>query len=55
MLKEITKEAHYSPKQIFNVDKTGLFWKGISLQMYVSQYEGKPQDMMLPWINSLFC
>jgi hypothetical protein len=37
--KEIILEGHYSPKQIFNVDKTELFWKGISLQMYISQYK----------------
>ena len=26
-LKAVIEEGGYSPKQIFNVDETGLFWK----------------------------
>ncbi|XP_068204619.1 tigger transposable element-derived protein 1-like [Palaemon carinicauda] len=39
VLKEIIEEAGYSAKQIFNVDKTGLFWKKMPEKTYISRGE----------------
>jgi hypothetical protein len=29
-LKQMTDEGGYSPKQVFNIDETSLFWKQIA-------------------------
>uniref|UniRef100_A0A8C4Q849 Uncharacterized protein n=2 Tax=Eptatretus burgeri TaxID=7764 RepID=A0A8C4Q849_EPTBU len=38
-LKAIIEEGGYSPKQIFNVDETGLFWKRMPRRTYISREE----------------
>ncbi|XP_025836241.1 LOW QUALITY PROTEIN: tigger transposable element-derived protein 1-like [Agrilus planipennis] len=39
ILKEIIESGDYSPKQIFNVDETGLFWKKMPSRTFISQEE----------------
>ncbi|XP_067939774.1 tigger transposable element-derived protein 1-like [Watersipora subatra] len=39
VLKEIVEKGGYSAKQIFNVDKTGLFWKKMLEKTYISREE----------------
>lgn len=39
ILKEIIESGYYSPKQIFNVDETGLFWKKMPSRTFISQEE----------------
>ena len=39
MLWEITNEGPYLPKQVFNVDKTGLHWKRMPDQSYIRKEE----------------
>ena len=34
MLQEINDEGIYLPKQVFNVDETGLYWKRMAGQSY---------------------
>lgn len=36
-IKKIVEEGSWSPKQIFNVDETGLFWKKMPKRTYVSR------------------
>nr|XP_006128720.1 tigger transposable element-derived protein 1-like [Pelodiscus sinensis] len=38
-LKKIIAEGGYTPKQVFNVDETGLYWKRMPEQTYISQEE----------------
>ena len=38
-LEAIIEEGGYSPKQIFNIDETGVFWKRMSRRMYISREE----------------
>lgn len=39
-LKEIiSASGNYTPKQIFNVDETGLFWKPLPFRTYISRTE----------------
>ncbi|KAG6925079.1 tigger transposable element derived 1 [Chelydra serpentina] len=38
-LKKIISEVGYSPKQVFNVDKVGLYWKKMSTRTYISRDE----------------
>lgn len=38
-LKSIIEEGGYSPKQIFNVDETGLFWKRLPKRTFISKSE----------------
>jgi hypothetical protein len=40
-LQKIVIEGGYSPKQIFNVDETGLFWKRMPSHTFISQDENK--------------
>jgi hypothetical protein len=40
-LQKIVIEGGYSPKQIFNVDETGLFWKRMPSRTFISQDENK--------------
>ncbi|KAM9130335.1 putative CENPB DNA-binding domain-containing protein 1 [Pangshura tecta] len=35
-LKKIIEEGDYPPKQVFNVDETGLYWKRMPEQTYIS-------------------
>ena len=37
--KKIVDENDYSPKQIFNCDETGLFWKKMQARTYLAQDE----------------
>jgi hypothetical protein len=39
MLQEITGEVTYLPEEVFNVDETGLYWKRIPDQSYISKEE----------------
>ena len=39
MLQEIVDEGVSLPKQIFNVAETGLYWKKMSDQSYISKEE----------------
>ena len=39
MLQEIIDEGTYLPKQVFNVNVAGLYWKGIPDQSYISKEE----------------
>lgn len=39
MLNEIIDKGGYTPQQIFNIDKSGLFWKKIPDRMYISHKE----------------
>ena len=34
-LKEIIKEGKYDPRQVFNCDETGLFWKKMPNRTYI--------------------
>ncbi|XP_074854943.1 tigger transposable element-derived protein 1 [Carettochelys insculpta] len=38
-LKKIIEEGGYSPKQVFNVDETGLYWKRMPERTYISREE----------------
>jgi len=38
-LKSIINEGSYSPKQVFNVDETGLFWKRLPSRTFLSKNE----------------
>ncbi|KAG6928966.1 tigger transposable element derived 1, partial [Chelydra serpentina] len=38
-LKKIIEEGGYSPKQVFNVNETGLYWKRMPERTYISQEE----------------
>lgn len=38
-LKEITDNGGYSPKQIFYMDKTGLYWKRMLQKTFISKME----------------
>ncbi|XP_041053574.1 tigger transposable element-derived protein 1-like [Carcharodon carcharias] len=38
-LKRIIEEGGYSPKQVFNVDETGLYWKRMPKKTYISREE----------------
>ncbi|XP_038669700.1 tigger transposable element-derived protein 1-like [Scyliorhinus canicula] len=38
-LKRITEEGGYSPKQVFNVDEAGLYWKRMPKRTYISREE----------------
>ena len=35
VLKELIKEIAYHPKQVFNGDETGLFWKKMPNRSYI--------------------
>ena len=39
MLQEIIDEGAYLPKQVFNVDDTGLYWKRMPDWSYISKEE----------------
>ncbi|XP_038599347.1 tigger transposable element-derived protein 1-like [Tachyglossus aculeatus] len=40
-LREVVEAGGYSPKQIFNVDETGLFWKRLPARTAVSREEAR--------------
>lgn len=37
----ITEDGGYRPNQVFNIDETGLFWKKMPSQTYISKSEKK--------------
>ena len=40
-LASLIKEKGYLPKQVFNADETGLFWKKMLTRTFISQCESK--------------
>ncbi len=38
-LKKIIEEGGYSPKQVYNIDETGLFWKRMPSRTYIAREE----------------
>ena len=39
MFREIIDEGMYLPEQVFNVDETGLYWRRMPHQSYISKEE----------------
>ena len=39
---EIIAEGEYGPEQVFNMDKTGLYWKRMSSQTFFFKITKKP-------------
>ncbi|XP_038603240.1 tigger transposable element-derived protein 1-like [Tachyglossus aculeatus] len=39
VLREVVEEGGYSPKQVFNLDDSGLFWKRLPARTYLSREE----------------
>jgi len=37
LFSEITEEGGYLPEHVFNVDKTGLFWKRMPEHTYIAK------------------
>ncbi|XP_045110013.1 tigger transposable element-derived protein 1-like [Portunus trituberculatus] len=39
VLQKIIEDGDYSPKQVFNIDETGLYWKKLPNRTYISKEE----------------
>ena len=39
-LTQLIEEKRYLPEQVLNADETGLFWKKMPTQSFISKHEG---------------
>jgi hypothetical protein len=43
---KIIKERKYDPRQVFNYDETGLFWKKLPIRTYMHKSANRRQDRL---------